>query len=110
MHPRHLLVPLALLLCASAPAVAQDEQPAPAPGSGGTLPVRVVDGRLIVTCDLSTPANRIPANLFVEIEGRHGLQLHNRAAASLRAESADGTPRAITMHFPDFTVKVPRRE
>ncbi|MEM1448116.1 MAG: hypothetical protein AAF726_01795 [Planctomycetota bacterium] len=112
MQPRHLLASLTLLVgvAVSAPALAQDEEPLPAPGSGGTLPVRVVDGRLIVTCDLSTPANRIPANLFVEIEGRHGLQLHNRAAASLRAESADGTPRAITLHFPDFTVQVPRRE
>jgi len=79
-------------------------------GLGGALPVKVVAGRLVVACDLSTPANRIPANLYLEFEGRHGLQLHNRAAAALRAESPDGTPRAITLHFPDFTLTVPRRE
>lgn len=91
----------------AAPAVAQDPAPLVA---GGALPVQVVAGRLVVTCDLSTAANRIPANLFLEFEGRHGLQLHNRAAAALRAESADGTPRPITVHVPGFSFTVPRRE
>lgn len=99
----------ALTLVTCAATFAQDARPAVQPG-GGTLPVQVVAGRLVVSCDLSTPANRIPANLFLEVEGRHGLQLHNRAAAALRAESADGTPRAITLHFPDFTFTVPKRE
>ena len=75
-----------------------------------SLPVQVVAGRLVVTCDLSTAANRIPANLFVEVEGRHGLQLHNRAAAALRAEAQDGTPRPITLHFEGAMATVPRRE
>ena len=74
------------------------------------MSVSVVGGRLIVSCDLSTAANRIPANLFVELEGRHGLQLHNRAAAGLKAETSDGKPRPITMHFGDFEVTVPARE
>ncbi len=74
------------------------------------MPVQVVAGRLVVSCDLSTAANRIPANLFLEFEGRHGLQLHNRAAAALRAEAADGTARPITVHFQDFTFTVRRRE
>lgn len=77
---------------------------------GGTIPVQVVAGRLVVSCDLSTSARRIPANLFLEIEGRHGLQLHNRAAAGLRAETQSGQRRPITMHFPDFDVTVPSRE
>ncbi|MGK0480990.1 MAG: hypothetical protein ACJAQ3_000961 [Planctomycetota bacterium] len=77
---------------------------------GGSIPVQVVAGKLVVTCDLATSANRIPVNLFLENEGRHGLQLHNRAAATLRAESADGTPRPITMLFPGFRVEVPARE
>lgn len=77
---------------------------------GGAIPVSVVDGRLVVACDLSTPANRIPVNLFLEVEGRHGLQVHNRAAASLRAETPDGQKRPITIHFPEFEVTVPGRE
>ncbi|QDV06031.1 hypothetical protein Poly30_15350 [Planctomycetes bacterium Poly30] len=78
--------------------------------TGGSIPVKVVAGRLVVSCDLATAANRIPVNLFLEHEGRHGLQLHNRAAATLRAESADGTPRSIAMLFPGFRVDVPARE
>ncbi|MEZ6014059.1 MAG: hypothetical protein R3F49_03020 [Planctomycetota bacterium] len=98
-------------LAAAAPCAQEAEAAEPAlPVGGGTLPVQVVAGRLVVTCDPSTPANRIPANLFIEYEGRHGLQLHNRAAAALRAESPDGTPRPITLHFPDFTLTVPKRE
>jgi len=81
-----------------------------AQSGGGVMPVQEVAGKLVVACDLSTAAGRIPANLFIEVEGRHGLQLHNRAAAALRAESADGTPRPITLHFPDFQFTVPRRE
>jgi hypothetical protein len=100
---------LAIALVAQIPA--QEAAPAPvAPMGGGAMPVQVVAGRLVVSCDLSTPANRIPANLFLEFEGRHGLQLHNRAAAALRAEASDGTPRPITVHFQDFTFTVPKRE
>ncbi len=78
--------------------------------TGGTIPVQVVAGRLVVSCDLATAAQRIPANLFLEVEGRHGLQLHNRAAGALRAESPDGTPRPIDIRFSDFSITVPRRE
>ena len=92
---------------ASAPSAAPQET---AVSRGGAIPVSVVDGRLVVACDLSTPANRIPVNLFLEVEGRHGLQLHNRAAASLRAESSDGQKRPITIHFPEFEITVPGRE
>lgn len=79
-------------------------------GAGGAIPVQVVAGRLVVPCDLSTAASRIPANLFLEVEGRHELQLHNRAAAGLRAETQDGRKRPITIHFPDFEITVPGRE
>ncbi len=78
--------------------------------TGGSMPVQVVEGHLVVSCDLSTASNRIPVNLFIEFEGAHGLQLHNRAAAGLRAESAAGKSAPITMHFPDFSVTVPKRE
>jgi hypothetical protein len=101
---RRALVSVCLAAALAAEVCAQ-EAPAAALG-GGTMPVQVVAGRLIVSCDLSTPANRIPANLFVELEGRHGLQLHNRAAFALRAEASDGTPRPITLHFQDFTFSV----
>lgn len=77
---------------------------------GGQVPVTVVDERLVVSCDLSTPSRRIPVNLFVEYEGAYGLQLHNKAAAGLKAETADGKAIPITIHFPGFGVTVPRRE
>ncbi|MEZ5975097.1 MAG: hypothetical protein R3E96_09710 [Planctomycetota bacterium] len=84
--------------------------PAALAQEGGAIPVQIVDGRLIVACDVSTPANRFPVNLFIDFGGLHGFQLHNRAASSLRAESADGQPRPITLHFPDFELTVPKRE
>ncbi len=79
-------------------------------GGGGTIPVQVIAGRLVVSCDVSTAAQRLPVNLFLEVEGRHGLQLHNKAAAGLKAETASGQKRPITIHFPDFEVTVPGRE
>ncbi len=108
-----LLVVGSLLLGLSTGATASLPQSASggaAPSVGGSIPVQVVAGKLVVSCDLATAANRIPVNLFLEHEGRHGLQLHNRAAAGLRAESQDGTPRPITMLFPDFQIVVPGRE
>lgn len=104
-------VPAALVVAAGslvgAPSAVAATQAA---GGGGTVPVSVVAGRLVVACDLSTTAGRIPANLFLEVEGRHGLQLHNRAAAGIRAETQDGQRRPITVHFPDFEITVPGRE
>ncbi|MHC4989614.1 MAG: tetratricopeptide repeat protein [Planctomycetota bacterium] len=77
---------------------------------GGVVPVRLVDDRLVVSCDISGPARRIPINLWLDFDGPFGLQLHNRAAAPLPAETADGQALPLTMHFPDFTLTVPRRE
>ena len=108
--PPSLLVLLAaLLLCSFAP-VPKAPQEGLSASSGGVIPVQVVAGRLVASCDLSTAANRIPANLFIEFEAGHGLQLHNRAAAGLRAESPDGKALPITIHFPDFGITVPKRE
>ena len=114
----HSLLGVSLLLCAPATAhVRPGEVTAERAGrslgvqaGGGSMTVSVVGQRLIVSCDLSTAANRIPVNLFVELEGRHGLQLANKAAAGLKAETRDGKPRPITMHFGDFGVVVPARE
>ena len=60
------------------------------------IPIQVVAGKLLVRCDLSTSERRIPVNLFVELETKCGLELHNQAAAGLRAERQDGTTRPIT--------------
>lgn len=77
---------------------------------GGAIPVRVVDGRLIVACDISGPRLRAPMNLWLDFDGAYGLQLHNRAAAPLPAETNSGKPLPLTLHFPDFTMEVARRE
>ena len=76
----------------------------------GRVPVSIIADRLVVSCDLSTPYRRIPANLLVEFEAPHGLVLHNRAAAPLRCENSDGTTIPIRIHMPDFDLEVERRE
>ncbi len=119
MHPRSLpaaalrtAVLLTALCAGSGLAVAQDAGDEPQvvmSGNGGRVAARVVAGRLLVECDLSTPYRRIPANLFLAPDASCGLELHNRAAAPLRAESQDGKPTPITIHFPDFAITVPKR-
>ena len=79
-------------------------------GEGGAIPVQVVDGRLIVACDISGPRLRVPVNLWLDFDGAYGLQLHNRAAAPLPAESRSGKPNRLTLHFPDFDLQIARRE
>ncbi len=101
LRPPFLILLLFAALLAGVPLAAQD---------GGRVPVRVVAGRLLVECDLSTPARRVPANLFLDLDTPCGLQLHNRAAAPLQTESADGQPTPVRIHFPDFHVDVPKRE
>ncbi|MCP4860195.1 MAG: hypothetical protein GY902_02985 [Planctomycetes bacterium] len=77
---------------------------------GGRFPVRVVNGRLLFECDISTPSRRIPVNLFLDLDTSCGLQLHNSAAAPLGTETQDGQQVPITLHFPDFRITVPGRE
>jgi len=92
---------------------AQDEElnrPPILSGQGGAIPVRVVDDRLVVACDVSGPKLRVPVNLWLDFDGPYAFQLHNKAAAPLPAETQDGKPRALTLHFPDFTIEVARRE
>ncbi|MBC8405852.1 MAG: hypothetical protein H8E15_11535 [Planctomycetes bacterium] len=91
-----------LLALATAPPSACQE--------GGRIPVRVVGERLLISCDISSHKMRVPVNLFFELDALCGLQLHNKAAASLEAESGDGQPRPLTLHFPEFQIEVPRRE
>jgi len=101
-----LLAPMSLLgqtsLSVDRPPVLSDE--------GGSIPVKVVDGRLIVGCDISGPKLRVPVNLWLDFDGAYGLQLHNRAAAPLPAETQAGKPNPLTLHFGDFTLDVSRRE
>lgn len=74
------------------------------------VPVRVIEGKLVVACDLSTPARRLPVNLFVEYDTPCALQLHNKAAAGIRCETPDGRSIPITIHLGRFEVTVDRRE
>jgi tetratricopeptide (TPR) repeat protein len=94
---------LAVLLLALAPG-------ARAQLAGGRIPVRVIDGRLVTSCDVSGPKRRIPVNLFVELDTKSGLQLHNQAAGPLGIESSDGSTAPIKIHFPEFELEVARRE
>lgn len=81
-----------------------------ASASHGSFRVKVVGGRLVAHCEISTIHRRIPANLFIDLESPSGLQLHNRAAEALKAENAAGEAIPITLHFPEFSVEVERRE
>lgn len=77
---------------------------------GTRIPVSIVEGRLVVRCDVSTRFRRLPVNLFVDFEETCGLQLHNQAAAGLRSERSDGTAFPITVHLPNLELTVERRE
>jgi len=82
-------------------------------GQGASLarvPVRVIQGKLVVECDISTRFRRLPVNLFVDYDSPCGLQLHNQAAAGLRCESPDGRTVPITLHLGGLEVTVDRRE
>ena len=79
-------------------------------GEGGAIPVRIIDGRIVVSCDISGSKLRAPTNLWLDFDGPYGLQLHNRSAAGLPAETQSGKPLPLTLHFADFTLEVARRE
>ena len=74
------------------------------------IPVSVVEGRLVVRCDVSTRFRRLPVNLFIDYEATCGLELHNQAAGGLRSEREDGTAFPITVHLPGLDLTVERRE
>ena len=80
------------------------------PVQGTRIPVSVVEGRLVVRCDVSTRFRRLPVNLFVDYEATCGLELHNQAAGGLRSERGDGTAFPITVHLPGLDLTVERRE
>lgn len=80
------------------------------PAQATRIPVSLVEGRLVVRCDVSTRFRRLPVNLFVDFEETCGLQLHNQAAAGLKSERSDGTAFPITVHLPGLDLTVERRE
>ncbi len=96
-----ILASLMLVAATALPSFAQD---------GGRIPVRVVGDRLLISCDISSPKMRVPVNLFFELDSLCALQLHNKAAAGLGAETPSGQPVPLTLHFPDFQITVPKRE
>ncbi len=101
-----LLAPVAV----SAQSSDSVDRPPVISNDGGVIPIKVVDGRLIVACDISGPKLRVPVNLWLDFDGAYGLQLHNRAATPLPAETPAGKPNALTLHFSDFALEVARRE
>jgi len=79
-------------------------------GATARLPVSIIAGRLVVTCDVSTSRRRLPANLFIDFESPSTLELHNQAAAGLKAEAPDGSTIPITVHLPGLEFSVGRRQ
>ncbi len=74
------------------------------------VPVKMIEGKLVVDCEVSTSRRRLPINLFVEYESKCALQLHNQLANGLKCENPDGTTIPITVHLGDFEITVDRRE
>lgn len=79
-------------------------------GTTARFPVKIIQDRLVVTCDVSTKARRLPANLFIDFESPSTLELHNQAAAGLKSESPDGKTIPITVHLPGLEFQVERRQ
>ncbi len=74
------------------------------------VPVRVLGGRLVARCQLSSPTNSAPVNLWVSFDKPVGLELHNKVAAGLAVEQPDGTTLPITIELPGLDIEVPMRE
>ena len=85
-----------------------EEPTAPQQDFEGRMPVRIVGGKLVVRCEVSTKFRRIPANFFVALDRPVGLELHNKAAKFLRCEEGAGVP--LTIHIPGQAIEVARRE
>ncbi|MCP4241699.1 MAG: hypothetical protein GY772_14160 [bacterium] len=79
-------------------------------GSTARFPVKIIQDRLVVTCDVSTQARRLPANLFIDFESPSTLELHNKAAQGLKSEKQDGSTIPITVHLPGLEFQVERRQ
>ena len=96
----------ALLAClALGPGIARPEVSAPhnADLAEGVIPVKVIAGRLIARCDVSTPKRRISINVAIELENTCGLALHNNVC-NRDGLDADRNNWPITLHFPGFDI------
>ncbi len=100
------------MLTLSTLALAQDpaasSTPSPSQDQRARMPVRVIGGRLVTRCEVSTKFRRIPVNLFVDLDRGCGLELHNKAAAGIKVDAGKGQP--ITIHLAGFNLGVERRE
>ncbi|MAD34699.1 MAG: hypothetical protein CMJ88_13220 [Planctomycetes bacterium] len=74
------------------------------------VPVKVLGGRLVARCQLSSPTNSAPVNLWLAFDKPVGLELHNKVASGLAVEQADGTALPITIELPGLDIEVPTRE
>lgn len=90
------------------PDPAKPAAPAVHPDSRARMQVRVIGGRLVVRCEVSTKFRRIPVNLFLDFDRGCGLELHNKAAAGIRVDTGAGVP--IRIHLAGFNLEVERRE
>jgi len=70
---------------------------AAAAGESSRMAVRAVAGRLVARVELSTPARRIPANLWVDLDRPAGFELHGRAAQALGFAGDGSAP--VTLHL-----------
>lgn len=101
-----MLALLGLTALVSIGGLAAQEPPATAAEAAAastTVPLRVVGGKLVLNCELSTPTRRIPANVFIEPDTDTAFQLHGQAARALRP--GPGAP--VTIHLPGFDVVTP---
>ncbi|MFT5857777.1 MAG: hypothetical protein ACI8XO_005039, partial [Verrucomicrobiales bacterium] len=100
-------------------AIGQDAPPPPPDLSGegeaeialeGSIPVKIVGGRLVAQVELSSIHQRVPANLFIEFDNPSGLRLDNGVAKALKAENEAGQTTPLSVHFPGFAITVESRE
>ena len=74
------------------------------------IPVRVLGGRLVARCQLSSPTSSAPVNLWLAYDKPCGLELHNKVAGGLSVEQSDGTMLPITIELPGLDIEVEMRE
>ena len=74
------------------------------------LPVRMLGGRLVALCQLSSPTSSAPVNLWLAFDKPCGLELHNKVAGPLGVEQPDGTMLPITIELPGLDIEVDMRE
>ena len=101
LRTQHVFATLIAVLPTAALAAQQGE---------ARIPVRVLGGRLVARCQLSSPTNSAPVNLWIAFDKPCGLELHNKVAAGLAVEQPDGTMLPITIELPGLDVEVPMRE